>query len=78
MPGPATPSEPPRIARRRHEPSNSDCEVPNQQSKILHEALQAAGATSTFNLVPGMGPDEAIAALQMPIALAMVKSVFGR
>jgi dipeptidyl aminopeptidase/acylaminoacyl peptidase len=56
---------------------DSDCEVPNQQSQILYEALKAAGATATFNLVEGMGHDDAIAAVQMPIALEMLKSVFG-
>ena len=57
---------------------DSDCEVPNQQSQILHEALLAAGATATFNLVQGVGHDEAILASQTPIALEMLKSVFGR
>jgi len=57
---------------------DSDCQVPIQQSQILHEALQAAGATATFNLVRGAGHDEAIFASQTPIALEMLKSVFGR
>lgn len=57
---------------------DSDCEVPNQQSQILHEALQAAGARATFNLVRGAGHDEGIFASQRPIALEMLKSVFGR
>jgi len=57
---------------------DSDCEVPNQQSQILHEALQAAGARATFNLVRGTGHDEGIFASQTPIALEMLKSVFGR
>ena len=56
---------------------DSDCEVPNQQSRILHEALMEAGATATFNLVPGLGHDEAIATMQTPIALDMLKTVFG-
>ena len=58
---------------------DSDCLVPNQQSQILHEALQAAGATSTFNLVQGAGHgDQAITTSQTPIALEMLKSVFGK
>ena len=57
---------------------DSDCEVPNQQSQILHEALLAAGARATFNLVRGAGHDEGIFASQTPIALGMLKSVFGR
>lgn len=57
---------------------DSDCEDPNQQSQILHEALVAAEARATFNLIPGVGHDEAIATLQTPIALAMLKSVFGK
>jgi acetyl esterase/lipase len=57
---------------------DSDCEVPIQQSQILHEALLAAGATATFNLVRGVGHDEAILASQTPIALEMLKSVFGK
>lgn len=57
---------------------DSDCEVPIQQSQILHEALQAAGARATFNLVRGAGHDEGIFASQTPIALEMLKSVFGR
>jgi acetyl esterase/lipase len=57
---------------------DSDCEVPNQQSQILHEALQAAGARATFNLVRGAGHDEGIFASQTPIALEMLKSVFGK
>jgi acetyl esterase/lipase len=57
---------------------DSDCLVPNQQSQILHEALQAAGATSTFNLVQGAGHgDQAITTSQTPVALAMLASVFG-
>jgi acetyl esterase/lipase len=57
---------------------DSDCEVPNQQSQILHEALKAAGASATFNLVRGAGHDMGIFASQTPIALEMLKSVFGR
>ena len=58
---------------------DSDCLVPNQQSQILHEALQAAGATSTFNLVQGAGHgDQAITSSQTPVALEMLKSVFGK
>ncbi len=58
---------------------SSDCEVPNQQSQLLQDALQAAGATSAFNLVQGAGHgDQAITTSQTPIALAMLKSVFGR
>jgi acetyl esterase/lipase len=57
---------------------DSDCEVPIQQSQILHEALQAAGAKATFNLVRGAGHDEGIFASQTPIALEMLKSVFGK
>ncbi len=58
---------------------DSDCLVPNQQSQILHEALQAAGATSAFNLIPGAGHgDQAITTSQTPIALEMLKSVFGK
>jgi acetyl esterase/lipase len=57
---------------------DSDCEVPYQQSQILHEALQAAGATVTFNLVPGVGHDDGILASQKSIALDMLQSVFGK
>jgi acetyl esterase/lipase len=57
---------------------DSDCEVPNQQSQILHEALQAAGAKAIFNLVQGAGHDDAISALLTPSALEMLKSVFGK
>lgn len=58
---------------------DSDCQVPNQQSQILHEALQAAGATSTFTLVPGATHgDPAITSSQTPVALAMLASVFGK
>jgi acetyl esterase/lipase len=57
---------------------DSDCEVPNRQSQILHEALKAAGASATFNLVRGAGHDEGIFASQTPIALEMLKSVFGK
>ncbi len=57
---------------------DSDCLVPNQQSQILQDALQAAGATSTFNLVAGAGHgDQAITTSQTPIALEMLKTVFG-
>ena len=58
---------------------DSDCLVPNQQSQILQDALQAAGATSTFNLVAGAGHgDQAITTSQTPIALEMLKTVFGK
>lgn len=57
---------------------DSDCQVPIQQSQILYEALLAAGARATFNLVRGVGHDEGIFASQTPIALEMLKSVFGR
>ena len=57
---------------------DSDCEVPYQQSQILHEALQAAKARGTFTLVPGGGHDEAMFVSQTPAALDMLKSVFGR
>ena len=58
---------------------DSDCLVPNQQSQILQDALQAAGATSTFNLVAGAGHgDQAITTSQTPVALEMLKSVFGK
>jgi acetyl esterase/lipase len=57
---------------------DSDCVVPVQQSEILYEALQAAGASATFNLVRGAGHDEGILASQTPIALGLLKSVFGR
>ena len=57
---------------------DSDCEVPSQQSVILYKALQAAGAKATFNLVQGVGHDQAILASQTPIALEMLKSVFGK
>ena len=58
---------------------DSDCEVPNQQSQILQDALHAAGATSDFNLVQGAGHgDQAITTSQTPIALKMLKSVFGK
>ena len=58
---------------------DSDCEVPNQQSQILQDALQTAGPTSAFNLVHGAGHgDPAISSSQTPIALEMLKSVFGK
>jgi len=57
---------------------DSDCQVPHQQSQILHEALRAAGATSTFTLVAGAGHDESVFTGQAPIALEMLKSVFGK
>jgi len=58
---------------------DADCLVPNQQSQILHEALTAAGGTSTFTLVEGAGHgDQAITTAQTPVALAMLASVFGR
>jgi acetyl esterase/lipase len=58
---------------------DSDCLVPNQQSEILHEALQAAGATSTFNLIEGASHgDQAITTSLTPVAMEMLKSVFGK
>jgi acetyl esterase/lipase len=57
---------------------DSDCQVPNQQSQILHKALRAAGATSTFNVIQGAGHDEAIIDSQTPSALEMLRSVFGK
>ena len=57
---------------------DSDCVVPIQQSQILHEALLAAGARATFDVVRGVGHDEGILASQTPIALEMLRSVFGR
>jgi acetyl esterase/lipase len=58
---------------------DSDCLVPNQQSQILQDALQAAGATSTYNLVAGAGHgDQTITTSQTPIALEMLQSVFGK
>ena len=58
---------------------DSDCMVPNQQSQILQQALQAAGATSTFNLIQGAGHgDQAITTSQTPVALEMLKSAFGK
>lgn len=56
---------------------DSDCVIPHQQSQILQDALQAAGATSAFNVVQGAGHgDQAITTSQTPIALEMLKSVF--
>jgi acetyl esterase/lipase len=58
---------------------DSDCLVPNQQSQILQDALQAAGATSTFTLVEGAGhADPAITTSQTPVALAVLATVFGK
>jgi acetyl esterase/lipase len=58
---------------------DSDCLVPNQQSAILQDALQAAGATSTFTLVEGASHgDQAITSAQTPVALEMLASVFGK
>ena len=57
---------------------DSDCLVPNQQSQILHEALEAAGATSRRphrGRRPRRPGDHDLAA---PIALEMLKSVFGK
>ena len=69
----------PRVSGDLTAHGDSDCLVPNQQSQIFHEALQAAGATSTFNLVAGAGHgDQAITTSQTPVALEMLKSVFGK
>jgi len=57
---------------------DSDCVVPYQQSQILHKALRTAGARATLTLVPGAGHDEEMFVSQTPIALDMLRSVFGR
>ena len=58
---------------------DSDCLVPNQQSAILQDALQAAGASSSFTLVEGATHgDQAITSAQTPVALEMLASVFGK
>ena len=58
---------------------DSDCQVPSQQSAILDDALRAAGATTTFNLVAGAGHgDQAFTVSQTASALAMLASIFGR
>lgn len=55
-----------------------DCVVPWQQSQLLHLALRAAGASSTFTLVPGAGHgDAAIVGPGVPAGLAFLASVFG-
>jgi acetyl esterase/lipase len=57
---------------------DSDCDVPSQQSQILYDALQAAGASVTFTLVPGAGHDADLVVSQAPIALDLLESIFGR
>jgi acetyl esterase/lipase len=58
---------------------DSDCQVPNQQSKILADAVTAKGGTATFTLVPGAAHgDPAITSAQTPVALAVLASVFGK
>jgi len=58
---------------------DSDCLVPHQQSMLLHEALQAAGATSTLTIVPGAGHgDPLIAETVTEDVLATLAEVFGR
>ena len=58
---------------------DSDCLIPHQQSEILNAALKAAGAVSTFTLVPGAYHlDLLITTSQTPVALAMLADVFGR
>ena len=58
---------------------DSDCLVPHQQSMLLDEALQAAGATSTLTIVPGAGHgDPLIAETVTEDVLATLAEVFGR
>jgi acetyl esterase/lipase len=58
---------------------DSDCLVPHQQSELLHEALQAAGATSSLTIVEGAGHgDPLIAETVTEDVLAMLAEVFGR
>ncbi len=58
---------------------DSDCQVPNQQSKILADAVTAKAGTATFTLVPGAAHgDPAITSAQTPVALAVLASVFGK
>jgi len=58
---------------------DADCLVPHQQSMLLHEALQAAGATSTLTIVPGAGHgDPLIAETVTEGVLATLAEVFGR
>jgi hypothetical protein len=53
--------------------------VPHQQSGLLHEALQAAGATSSLTIVEGAGHgDPLIAQTVTEDVLAMLAEVFGR
>ena len=81
---PPRPTRSPTSPRRKPSPcSLSRMATPTarsrtQQSQILHEALQAAGATPTFNLIQGAGHDEAIITSETPIALEMLRSVFGK
>jgi acetyl esterase/lipase len=58
---------------------DSDCLVPHQQSILLHDALQAAGADSSLTIVPGAGHgDPLIAQTVTADVLAMLGEVFGR
>jgi acetyl esterase/lipase len=58
---------------------DSDCLVPHQQSILLNDALQAAGADSSLTIVPGAGHgDPLIAETVTADVLAMLSEVFGR
>jgi acetyl esterase/lipase len=58
---------------------DSDCLVPHQQSILLHEALQAAGADASLAIVEGAGHgDPRIAEAVTADVLAQLAEVFGR
>jgi alpha-beta hydrolase superfamily lysophospholipase len=58
---------------------DSDCLIPHEQSELFNTALKAAGATSTFTLVPGAyHNDQLVTTSQTPGVLAMLAEVFGR
>jgi acetyl esterase/lipase len=58
---------------------DSDCLIPHEQSELLNTALKAAGATSTYTLVPGAyHNDQLVTTSQTPGVLAMLAEVFGR
>jgi acetyl esterase/lipase len=58
---------------------DSDCLVPHEQSELLNTALKAAGATSTFTLVPGANHNDlSITTSQTPGVLDLLAATFGR
>ena len=58
---------------------DSDCLVPHQQSVLLYEALEAAGADASLTIIEGAGHgDPLIAETVTEDVLAMLEEVFGR